>query len=125
MKSGTKILLLGGLFLLVLASLSIRRVPQPTSENTEVVRGILSSFRETESEDLEISLEGDEHYYYVNRFRGVGLDLERLEENLNPGDELRVTFIHKSWSLLDPIGHTRPVAGLAAGDQVFLDRVRR
>ncbi len=126
MRFGPKLLLSGGVIILLLPALIVlQRVPQPTSENTQVVSGILSSFQETETEDLAIHLEGDDNYYYVNRFRGVGLDLEQLQKSLSPGDKVSVTFIATTWSPLNPTGSTRPVAALAAGEQVFFDRVQR
>ncbi|MCR9246088.1 MAG: hypothetical protein NXI31_13735 [bacterium] len=125
-SSSIRVLLtISGLAVITLGALALTPVPKPTTTNTFVVRGELQGWHETEHADLAIRLKGDDYHYYLNRHRQCGLDFERMRAAVTAGQRIELTVVDRSWSPLDPLHSTRPVAAIAANGEVFVDRVQR
>ena len=119
-------LLLTGLAALFFFTLSIFTVPAPDSSNAYTVVGKLVkiSLPHPQYQDISIHLDNG-GFYYVNRATEVAdLDLERLFEEVKPGDTLILTVVEPlfwRWFGIDHRKTPAPVAGIQTSEMVYMD----
>ena len=117
-------LLLAALAVLFFFTLSVFTVPAPDSKTAYSVTGKLVKFSQPQYHDLSIHLDNG-GFYYVNRANEVtDLDLERLFEDIKPGDTLILTVVEPlfwRWFGINNPSVPAPVAGIQTSEMVYMD----
>ncbi|WP_343909953.1 hypothetical protein [Aquimarina litoralis] len=86
------------------------------------ITGVVAKVEEKSGFDIAITLENDDHYYYINRGLERGLTIQQLQEELI-GKKVTLYSIHR-WTIFtrDKImGH---VSKLTVDDRIIFNEIR-
>ncbi|MCG2616811.1 hypothetical protein LZZ85_21105 [Terrimonas sp. NA20] len=99
--------------------MALKPLPRPTLNNCRKQTGVVSTIESGDGKaDIVITLQGDDHYYYINRGQERGLSIPCLITKLK-NREIEVLTV-KHWTPLDPSSNTRHVARIACeGAEVY------
>ncbi len=104
--------------------LAVMVVPAPSESTAYDVSGTLLSIThpQAEGEDMGIRLT-DGSSYYINRPLEIEyLELERLHEEVSPGDTINLTVVQPTaFRVLSSGGGIQPVAGVWTDSAVYMD----
>ena len=111
---------IGILTLVVFLVLSVAwlKVPPPTYENTIIISGQVVSIGVPCCKDVGIRLQGDRHYYYINRGAESGIDVDALSQQLR-GKQISMRIIETRWSPLNPEKRTVPIAEISYKGEIL------
>ncbi|MEO0896002.1 MAG: hypothetical protein AAFY71_06360 [Bacteroidota bacterium] len=110
------------LFLLAFAVMAFRPIQHSTLAQTEKIAATFVKATEKGGPaDINLSFQGDEHYYYINRGTEAGLQPNELN-SLLVGKEVEVYFA-KHWTPLDPFGHVRHVCRIVYKGEILFDDI--
>lgn len=112
-------LLIAGFFVAAFALMALKPLPRPTLKNCRKQNGIVVKIGAGEGPgDIVISLQGDDHYYYINRGQERGLSINCLAAKLQNRKIELLTLKH--WTPLDPASDKRHVARVEwEGEEVY------
>ena len=113
------LLLIAGFSLAAFALLALKPLPRPTAENCRKQAGTVVKIETGKgSGDIVLSLQGDDHYYYINRGQERGLSINCLAAKLQNRKIELLTIRH--WTPLDPASNTRHIARIECeGEEVY------
>ena len=117
-RKKTTLLIVGFTFAALLL-MALKPIPRPTLDNCRKQKGIVSGIKPGDGKaDIVITLQGDDHYYYINRGQERGLSIPCLTTKLQ-NREIEVLTV-KHWTPLDPSSNTRHVARIECeGAEVY------
>lgn len=113
------LLIISGLSVAAFVMMALKPLPRPTRENCRQQSGNVVKVEVGEGHgDIVISLQGDDHYYYINRGQERGLSLNCLTAKLQNRKIELLTIKH--WTPLDPSSNTRHVARIECeGEEIY------
>ena len=85
------------------------------------ISGIVTDVKEGPGFDIVITLEGDEHYYYINRGLQLGLTIEEIQQEiLNRPVTL---YPIKRWTIFTRDGNMGHISKLMINDRVIYNEI--
>ncbi|MFK7844323.1 MAG: hypothetical protein AB8G77_03405 [Rhodothermales bacterium] len=110
-----------GLFALLAAFVflvALLKAPTPTNDKTTLISGQVETIGSPCCEDVGIRLEGDRHFYYINRGVESGIDVYALSDRLR-GEHISMRVIETRWSPLNPEKRSVPVAEISYNGEIL------
>ncbi|MBQ0734620.1 hypothetical protein J9332_09880 [Aquimarina celericrescens] len=85
------------------------------------IEGIVTKVQEASGYDIVITLENDDHYYYINRGLLHGLTVEQLSSNIL---NKKVTlYAIERWTIFTRDGNMGHIAKIMIGDKVVFNKI--
>jgi hypothetical protein len=107
-------------FIVGLLLLSLRPISISTN-NCQHLTAVVKSVHLTTSNDVEITLMGDNRTFYINRAPDKNLDIPWLISHL-PAQSVSLLYAQQ-WTILDPLSRYRHLCALSVGNDVLFSEL--
>lgn len=105
-----------GIAFVVFLAYSFKPVTTANSNECVMISGKIVSIKEGKANDIQIRLENDSHYYYINNGVAKGINLEQLSSKvLN-----KTVTLHcpNRWTIINPDGIVPHISKMEKGTTV-------
>jgi hypothetical protein len=105
-----------GIALVVFLAYSFKPVTTVDSDDCVLISGKIVSVEEGTSNDIQIRLENDSHYYYINRGIEKGLNLAQLSSKVL--NKTVTLYCPNRWTLVSPDGIVPHISRMEKGTTI-------
>ena len=105
-----------GIAFVVFLAYSFTPVTTVNSDDCVLISGKIVSIEEGTSNDIQIRLENDSHYYYINRGMEKGLNLAQLSSKVL--NKTVTLYCPNRWTITNPDGIVPHISKLEKGTSV-------
>ncbi|WP_046756341.1 hypothetical protein [Kordia jejudonensis] len=105
-----------GIALVVFLAYSFKPVTEVDSDDCVLISGKIVSIAEGTSNDIQIRLENDSHYYYINRGLEKGLNLAQLSSKVL--NKTVTLYCPNRWTLVSPDGIVPHISRMEKGTAI-------
>ncbi|MBC8755539.1 hypothetical protein H2O64_12755 [Kordia sp. YSTF-M3] len=105
-----------GIALVVFLAYSFKPVTTVNSDDCVLISGKIVSIEEGTSNDIQIRLENDSHYYYINRGLEKGVNLEQLSSKVL--NKTVTLYCPNRWTIVSPDGIVPHISKMEKGTTV-------
>jgi len=105
-----------GIALVVFLAYSFKPVTTVKSNDCVLISGKIVSIDQGTSNDIQIRLENDSHYYYINRGLEKGINLEQLSSKVL--NKTVTLYCLNRWTIVNPDGIVPHISKMEKGTTV-------
>ncbi|WP_298417016.1 hypothetical protein [uncultured Kordia sp.] len=105
-----------GIALVVFLAYSFKPVTSVKSDDCVLISGKIVSIEQGTSNDIQIRLENDSHYYYINRGIQKGVNLAQLSSKVL--NKTVTLYCPNRWTLVSPDGIVPHISRLEKGTTI-------
>ncbi|WP_430411512.1 hypothetical protein [Kordia sp.] len=105
-----------GIAFVIFLAYSFKPVTSVNSDDCVLISGKIVSIEEGTSNDIQIRLENDSHYYYINRGIEKGVNLAQLSSKVL--NKTVTLYCPNRWTLVSPDGIVPHISRLDKGTTV-------
>lgn len=105
-----------GIAFVVFLAYSFKPVTKVTSDECVLISGKVVSVQEGTSNDIQIRLENDSHYYYINRGLEKGVNLAQLSSKVL--NKTVTLYCPNRWTIVNPDGIVPHISKLEKGTTI-------
>ncbi|MGH1384191.1 hypothetical protein [Kordia sp.] len=105
-----------GIALVVFLAYSFKPVTTVKSDDCVLISGKIVSIKKGDTNDIQIRLENDSHYYYINRGLEKGINLKQLSSKVL--NKTVTLYCPNRWSLVNPDGIIPQISQMEKGTTV-------
>lgn len=105
-----------GIAFVVFLAYSFKPVTTVKSDDCVLISGKIISIQEGSSNDIQIRLENDSHYYYINRGLEKGINLEQLSSKVL--NKTVTLYCPNRWTIVNPDGIVPHISRMDKGTSV-------
>ncbi|WP_046743051.1 hypothetical protein [Kordia zhangzhouensis] len=105
-----------GIALVVFLAYSFTNAPTVHSEDCILISGKVISVKEGTSSNIQIRLENDSHYYYIDRGMEKGVNLEQLSTKVL--NKTVTLYCPNRWTIVNPDGIVPQISKMEKGTSV-------
>jgi phosphopantothenate synthetase len=105
-----------GIALVIFLAYSFKPVTSVNSDDCVLISGKIVSIEEGTSNDIQIRLENDSHYYYINRGLEKGVNLKQLSSKVL--NKTVTLYCPNRWTIVSPDGIVPHISRMEKGTSV-------
>lgn len=110
-----------GIAFVVFLAYSFKPVTTVQSDDCVLISGKIVSIKEGKSNDIQIRLENDSHYYYINRGLEKGINLAQLSSKVL--NKTVTLYCPNRWTIVNPDGIVPHITKMEKGTTVVYNEL--